>query len=406
MTGASAGRTVKLAMRRANPIPWLKDHPFAADALLGATLTVLSLLGLRAAGQAGAHYRRGDVWLIVLVLLANVPVAWRRRWPEVVLVLTGISAVLIETFHYREGVGGLGVLVALYSIAAHREDRRRNVIALFATVVAIAIVFSVQPHGVATAQLISNYVLFGSAWILGDNLRTRRAYVHALEERAALAEANRDAIAVRAVSDERARIARELHDVVAHGVSVMVVQAGAARRVIDREPAKASEAMSAIEATGRQALNELRRLLGMLRSVTNEPTGRAPQPGIDHLDELIAHTREAGLPVTLEIEGTPRHLAPGVDLSAYRIVQEALTNALKHAGPASATVRLSYGADQLEVLVTDDGRGRDPDRAVADGHGLLGMHERVALFDGELQLGNRTGGGFGVRATLPLEVSA
>jgi signal transduction histidine kinase len=210
------------------------------------------------------------------------------------------------------------------------------------------------------------------------------------------------------VTAERTRIARELHDVVAHSVSVMVVQAGAARKVLDKQPERASQAMASIESTGRQSLNELRRLLGMLRQADGEATGRAPQPSIEHVETLVAQTREAGLPVTLEIEGFPRTLAPGVDLSAYRIVQEALTNTMKHAGPAHAEVRLCYGGEFLEVIITDDGRGADGEHATGanGGHGLVGMQERVSLFGGELHAGNRAGGGFTVRATLPLEVSA
>ena len=233
--------------------------------------------------------------------------------------------------------------------------------------------------------------------------------MHSLEERAVLAEAGREEEARRAVTAERTRIARELHDVVAHSVSVMVVQAGAARRVLDKEPDRASEAMASIESTGRQSLNELRRLLGMLREADGTATGRVPQPSIEHVDVLLAQTRDAGLPVTFEVEGEPRSLAPGVDLSAYRIVQEALTNAIKHAGPAHAEVRLCYGTDTLELVVSDDGRGADCDEVEGNGtsgHGIVGMRERVSLFGGDLQVGNRPGGGFTVRATLPLEVSA
>jgi signal transduction histidine kinase len=166
--------------------------------------------------------------------------------------------------------------------------------------------------------------------------------------------------------------------------------------------------MASIESTGRQSLNELRRLLGMLRQADGTATGRVPQPSIEHVDALVAQTREAGLPVTLAVEGSPRPLAPGVDLSAYRIVQEALTNAMKHAGPAHAEVRLCYGVDTLELVVSDDGRGADGEEGAHrnGGHGLVGMQERVSLFGGELHVGNRPGGGFTVRATLPLEVSA
>jgi signal transduction histidine kinase len=207
------------------------------------------------------------------------------------------------------------------------------------------------------------------------------------------------------VADERARIARELHDVVAHNVSVMVVQAGAARRTIERDPDRAREALTSVEATGRQALDEMRRLLGVLRTEDEATELRAPQPSVSHLDELVAHVREAGLPVDLVVEGEPRPLMSGVDMSAFRIVQEALTNSLKHAGPAHARVRLRYGEHDLCLEVVDDGRGLAADAPASNGggHGLVGMRERVALFGGELQAGPRTGGGYVVSARIPLE---
>jgi signal transduction histidine kinase len=257
-------------------------------------------------------------------------------------------------------------------------------------------------------DLLSNYAVFATAWVLGDNMRQRRERVRSLEERAELAEQSREEEARRAVAAERTRIARELHDVVAHSVSVMVVQAGAARRVLEHSPEQAAEAMTQIEAAGRQSLNEMRRLLGVLRRDDDRSFGRDPQPSVEHLDVLVNQVREAGLPVELVVEGEPRPLAAGVDLSAYRIVQEALTNTLKHGGPAArAEVRICYAGDVIEVVVADDGRGSDSDRSDdPGGHGLVGMRERVTLFGGDLQARNRPGGGFVVRATLPLEVPA
>jgi signal transduction histidine kinase len=391
-----------------NPVPWLRTHPFAADAILAAVMLVTSVAGLFVKDEVGIHYRGDDALLVLLVLLATIPLAWRRRMPFEVLLVAGLSAVLIEAFHYHETAGGFGVLIALYSVAAHTPNRRRSMVGLVLTIIGITIALLSQVSSVPFGAFISNYVLFATAWILGDNLQTRRAYVHSLEERAALADVAAQEEARQAVNAERTRIARELHDVVAHSVSVMVVQAGAARKVLDKDPERASEAMASIESTGRQSLNELRRLLGMLRQADGTATGRVPQPSIEHVDALVAQTREAGLPVTLAVEGSPRPLAPGVDLSAYRIVQEALTNAMKHAGPAHAEVRLCYGVDTLELVVSDDGRGANGEEGAHrnGGHGLVGMRERVSLFGGELHVGNRPGGGFTVRATLPLEVSA
>lgn len=388
-------------MTSPNPITWLRARPLVADGLLGAGLAVVGIIGLFTENTTEFEFREIDALVVVLMLVSTLPVVARRRVPHVVLALTGIASVLIELLDYYAPIGGLGVLVALYSVAAHTEDRLRSMWGLGFTMVALVGIYLNHPGGFEAGGFISNVVLFATAWILGDNLHTRRAYVRSLEERARLAEAGREEEAREAVRAERTRIARELHDVVAHGVSVMVVQAGAARRVLDRDPARASEAMAAIESTGRQSLNELRRLLGMLREAEGSPSGRLPQPGIEHLDHLIEQTRAAGLPVHLSVEGQPQPLAAGVDLSVYRVVQEALTNTIKHAGPATATVRLCFGAETLELVVSDDGRGTGGGET--GGHGILGMQERVGVFGGELHVGNRAGGGFTVRATFPLE---
>src|SRR5207248_3034774 len=219
------------------------------------------------------------------------------------------------------------------------------------------------------------------------------------EERAELAEREREVAAREAVVEERARIARELHDVVAHNVSMMVVQAGAERRVVDAANGSTREVLQTIEQIGRSALTEMRRLLGMLRSDADDPL--APQPGLDDLPTLVGQVREAGLPVELQVDGERRELPVGIELSAYRIVQEALTNALKHAGEAHATVRVRYGADSLELEIVDDGAGaRAP--VASGGHGLVGMRERVALYGGRLDAGRRPSGGFAVRVLLPI----
>ena len=203
--------------------------------------------------------------------------------------------------------------------------------------------------------------------------------------------------------DERRRIAREMHDVVAHSVSVMVVQTGAARKIIDSKPAQAREALASIETTGRQALTEMRRLTGVLRS--EEAPEKSPQPGLGYLEALNDQTREAGLPVDVTIEGQPQELPQSADLSAFRILQEALTNSLKHAGPSEAVVSIRYSPGKLELRVTDNGRGAAErlSNGSTGGHGLVGMRERVALFGGDLKTGPLPGGGYEVTATLPLE---
>jgi signal transduction histidine kinase len=219
------------------------------------------------------------------------------------------------------------------------------------------------------------------------------------ERRAQLAERERDLVAREAVVEERARIARELHDAIAHNVSMMVVQAGAERRVIGEENAPTREVLETIENIGRGALTEMRRLVGMLRSDAADPL--EPQPGLADLSTLVAQVADAGLPVDLHVEGDERALPVGIELSAYRIVQEALTNALKHAGDARASVHVRYGRDSLELEISDDG-GVARQSAVSGGHGLVGMRERVALYGGSLHAGRRETGGFTVRVLLPI----
>jgi signal transduction histidine kinase len=222
------------------------------------------------------------------------------------------------------------------------------------------------------------------------------------ERRARMAERERDVAAREAVVAERARVARELHDVIAHNVSMMVLQAGAERRVLDGTSSSTREVLQTIEQVGRSALTEMRRLLGMLRSDAVEPL--RPQPGLAQLPTLIAQVREAGLPVELRIDGEPRSLPAGIELSAFRIVQEALTNTMKHAGQARAQVSIRYGADMLELEIHDDGPGATrhaAEGAASRGHGLVGMRERVTLYGGHLDVGDHQAGGFAVRVRLP-----
>jgi signal transduction histidine kinase len=239
--------------------------------------------------------------------------------------------------------------------------------------------------------LFFSFFIFGP-FLAGFVIRIRREREHLLVQ-------ERDERARAAVAEERTRIARELHDVVAHAMGVIVLQARGARHAMDAAPDDARGAIDAIESTAGTALAEMRQLLGVLRE-DSEEIAFAPQPSLAHLDVLAAKLREAGLPVEVTVDGETRELPPGVDLSAYRIVQEALTNALKHAGPARARVHLRYRPDHVEVEVLDDGDGGS--NGGGSGHGLLGMHERVSVFGGELETGPRDGGGYAVRARLPL----
>jgi signal transduction histidine kinase len=232
-------------------------------------------------------------------------------------------------------------------------------------------------------------------------VRSRQQLAADLAARTVELEHEREETAKLAVAEERARIARELHDVVAHNVSVMVVQAGAERKALGDERPETAEVLETIEQTGRAAMAEMRRLLGMLRRSDDE-LALAPQPTLERVDDLVAQVRDAGMPVELRVEGEPRPLPAGVDLSAYRIVQEALTNALKHAGPARARVTVRYGREELDIEIADDGTARAPANGDGAGHGLVGMRERVLLFGGDLDAGHGRSGGYTVRARLPL----
>jgi signal transduction histidine kinase len=253
--------------------------------------------------------------------------------------------------------------------------------------------------------LVINMGVVAAAWLLGHFAHNYRAYAARLEERTAELERARTELARRAVVEERLRLARELHDVVAHAMSVIAVQSGVGAHVADSRPEEVGKALAAIEATSRSALTELRRLLGVLRQDSEPPGSLAPVPGLADLEVLLAEVAKAGLAVSLRVEGTPAPLPAGVDLSAYRIVQEALTNVVKHGGPARAQVTIRYRDRELTVEVTDDGRGgaavASDDRR-GTGHGLIGMRERVAAFGGDLEVGPRPGGGFRVAARLPL----
>ena len=386
---------------------WGKAHPYVLDVTLAAFVLLVALDPLL--GDPTSEERAPDALASLLFVLAAVPLAWRRTRPFPVLWVTGIAALVYESLDYPESpLNALSLLIAIYAVAAYGARRQAVIGGLFAALAIALILWANWDPDANVAGAIANYVIFSTAWVAGDNVRQRRERVRALEERALLAEASKEEEAIRAVAAERTRIARELHDVVAHSVSVMVVQAGAARRMLQREdpdPARAIEALDAVETTGRESLNELRRLLGVLRKDDDRSFGRAPQPSIAFVDSLVEQSREAGLDVSLVIEGEPAPLTAGVDLTAYRIVQEALTNALKHAGPAAhADVHVCYADGMLEILVVDDGRGRDADLP-SGGHGLVGMRERVNLFGGQLVVGNRPGGGFQVRASLPLEAA-
>jgi signal transduction histidine kinase len=346
---------------------------------------------------------------VALLLLATLPIALRRRYPLPVLAVTLAAALVLDVFYNNFFFPG--AVVALYTVAAH-VGRPGSLRIGVGTALALTITF-LDKSGIEDLHLsnwqdvagrAAMYAVFTAAWLLGDNLRTRRAYLGELEKRAARLEREREENVRRAAAEEQARIARELHDIIAHNVSVMTVQAAAAGDVFETQPGRVREALGSIESTGREALTELRRLLGSVRPDNGLGTF-APQPGLARLDGLIEQVRAAGLAVELTVEGSPYELPPGVDLSAYRIVQEALTNTLKHARASRVSVLVRYGAAVLELEIVDDGLGATPE-ATERGHGIIGMRERAALIGADLHVGPAQDGGFAVNARIPLEEAA
>jgi len=367
-------------------ILWLQRHPRLID-------WALLLAALATTVGAAAHHSQPGIG-IPLSVVASLPLLVRRRYPIPVLAVT--TAALVVQVAAIGLFAPLPAGIALFT-AADQLERRESLLAGAATLVAITPALWANAGWGQVLNVVGRLVPFAIAWLLGDSFGTRRRYVAALEERADRLEREREAEAARAVAEEQARIARELHDVIAHTLSVIVVQSAAARDVFAARPERAAEALQAIERSARGALEELRRLVG---SVRGEEASFAPPPRLADLDRLLDELRESGLPVGITIEGRPVALPEAVDLSAYRVVQEALTNTLKHARATQAEVVLRWEENDLEIEIRDDGVGS----AVANGtgHGIVGMRERLSLLGGTLVAGPATAGGFTVLARFPL----
>ena len=349
---------------------------------------------------------QADVWrnvddnrarLAAIALVTAGAMLFRRRAPFVAPLVVAAGAVvfsLLDANSAYETDSMFLVLILAAWAAGSLVDSRQAAVALLAVLASGWTVF-IRAADVPWTELLWLTFPLTGIFVMSAASARHSEQARLAEERARRSEEQ----ALRAVTEERSRISRELHDVVAHSVSVMTVQASAVRRLLKPEQEREREALLVVEETGRQALTEMRRLLGIMRE-EGASAERTPQPGLATIGNLVEHAREAGLPVELTVEGEPVELPPGVDLSAYRIVQEALTNALRHAGPAHAWVAVRYGGDDVEIEVENDGRS-DGDGA-AGGHGLVGMRERVALCGGELTAGPRKGGGFSISARLPV----
>jgi signal transduction histidine kinase len=391
---------------------FLRRHPTWVDGFWAVFLFGITVVS----GVVQQEVERVDypIAAVPIALLLSLVIALRRRMPEKMLVLAIALGVAQLVLDVETMPANFAMLVITYTVAANGA-RWASRTALAVGLCAAPLAQLRWPENESSALgtvaiMIFTSVPFALAWVLGDSIRTRRAYFAQLEERASRLEKEREAQAKVAVAAERARIARELHDVVAHNVSVMVVQADGAAYVLDAAPDQAKKALETISSTGRQALAEMRRLLGVLRTGEHQEGGEyVPQPDVEQIDELVQQCRTSGLPVDFKVEGTPRPLPSGVELTAYRIVQEALTNTRKHGGPnAGASVRLVYFDDGLGLLVEDDGKGAphelyEEGGADGQGHGLIGMRERVGMVGGTLDAGPRPGGGFRISALLPLK---
>jgi signal transduction histidine kinase len=362
------------------------------DSLLAAVLLALAVLELVELCPCQRARFAGGLAGTVLVI---VPVAWRRHAPFPVFLLIAAAGIVLNVVDLPSGITSVsGTLLALGTVVAH--GTRREVIAAICVLVAgLAIVFGVRSEPVSPATLVYFLVILGAAALLGEQLRRRRDDALRALERA-------ERIEREAVVRERTRLARELHDVVAHHVSAVVVQAGAGRHALRTEPDEASRALLAIEESGRAALQDLRRLLGVLRGLD----AGADAPGLREVETLLGAVRRAGLPTTLEVGGAARRLPEAVDQAAYRVVQEALTNALRHGRRLGATVAVRYRPAEVVVEVTDRAATIPADEQPRPGYGLLGMRERVDLLGGELLAGPRPEGGFAVTARFPLRSSS
>jgi signal transduction histidine kinase len=378
--------TYRIVQRLTGLDPRLLDGVLAVVLSVGAAVQLLS-------------EEPGNFTRMVWVMGTCLPLVIRRRLPIVCHALqVGFQIMAQRT---PVSISLLAIFIGVYSIAVYSRWRVPFLAWLALGSVLIGVAFPESRTNVPSwaSELVGGLAV----WLAGSAMHQRHLQADALRVRAEQLERERDLNMRLARGDERQRIARELHDVVAHSVSVMVVQAGAARTLLGRNPERATEALLAVEASGRQALGELRHLLGLLTAQEAEPA-LAPQPGLEQLGELVERVKQAGLAVDLHVVGSPRKLPPGLDLAAYRIVQEALTNALKYASGASTHVDVEFDENELRLEVVDSG-GSTADSANGTGHGLLGMHERVAMYGGHLEAGPRPEGGFAVHARLPLETA-
>jgi len=380
---------------------WHSGREMAFDVMLAGGLTFFGVLG--------SVMQERVVGLLSVGMLA--PLVWRRTRPAEVFAICSGVAVLQWVGNFPLLFGNFGLLFALYAIAVYGEVRQSRValaVGMAGVLMATSRYYADADWRQQVTMMFALGALVFAVWATGERRRTRTLYVAELEERAAQLERDRDRESALAVAAERTRIAREIHDVVAHGLSIMIVQADGGLYAADAKPDQAKKALATIGDTGRASLAEMRKMLGLLKQDDRaelDPDQPRPQPGVSQLTELIDNVRDAGLTVDFRVTGQTRDLPAMLGLTAYRIVQEGLTNALKHAGPGAHTsVDVDYGREMLTVVVTDDGRGAAATAGTDLGHGLVGMRQRASISGGTVNAGPRTGGGYEVVAQLPYDL--
>lgn len=352
----------------------------------------------------GEGVRPLDLLGYILMAGQTLPIIWRRRYPVAVLSVIVVAFMIDRGINYPSSWAFFGIAFAIYTIGSQLPPKRSLLVGAIAIdVVLLWTLVGVLMTDVSPFALASEVAVLGFPFLVGRETYFRQRRMVELETRAIQAEHQREQEATDAVTRERIRIARELHDVVAHEITVMTIQSAAARRILRKDPDQADSAMQSAEEAGHRALTEIRRLLGMLR--TTDPRATDPQPGMDSLEHLVAQLNDAGMTTRLTMTGDIRPLPLGVDINAYRIIQESLTNTLKHGGPeAHAEIKVDFDRDELQIEVTDNGRGAAANAHNSSGQGLVGMHERIALLDGNLHAGPRPGGGYRVNARIPIPV--
>lgn len=378
---------------------------FLFDGLLAAAILTVGLLPTIDLRPIPEFSREADALHVVLIVLMSAPLVLRRVYTVPVFMIILASWVVDRGLDYPGTAAEFGVGVAFYTIGAELDRRRSLQVGGFASgvVVVWTAIGALVLESVVAISVISAVISTVTPLLLGREMHERRRLVDELRERAERAEREREERARLAVAEERARIARELHDVVAHQMTVMTVQAEGARRIADGADSRIVDALETIRVAGHSALAELRRTVDLLRAPEDE-LGTEPLPRLSDIEDLVGRVRAAGVPVELEIRGEPRPLSDGAELSAYRIVQESLTNAVRHGGPGvSANVSIEYTADSLDVAIDDDGRGVSTGVPSNGGHGVVGMRERIAVLGGEFDAGPKAGGGYLVRATIPID---